>query len=228
MTCADLTTFKGTLSFPFISLPLFFLVFIFPPTIVICLSCRLVRIHCQVSSVRQNDPVWNNRFCKNIYIADWKRFFFFFFFPNFLHVEDTWAIFHLKRKSKVLGPFVGAHFCCPELGVGGEGRGLNSAEEGGICALDCSHYWVRKPGGNSLHILWYFLMFLGPDEYLRQCTGHCHFGWLLVKCIWQLKKFLIGFVSLIFCLAPSQLLKNNHFSQVRHWIAESEFLKCVF
>lgn len=48
---------------------------------------------------------------------------------------------------------MGAHFFVVVLSWGrGEGRGLNSAEEDGICALDCSHYWVRKPRGNSLHI----------------------------------------------------------------------------
>lgn len=35
---------------------------------------------------------------------------------------------------------MGVLFVVLSWGVGGEGKGLNSAEENGICALSCSYY----------------------------------------------------------------------------------------
>lgn len=72
---------------------------------------------------------------------------------------------------------MGALFCCLELGGWvGEGRGLSSAEEDGICALNCSHYSVRKSREGvpcTFSVMPFNVSqagtgFLRPDEFLRQ------------------------------------------------------------
>lgn len=160
------------------------------------------------------------RFCKNIYIADWKNFF-----PNLLHVEDIWAIFHLQRKSKVLGPLVGAQFLS-WVGEWGKGRGVEFCRDG-ICAYKSLITGLGSQEGSSQHIFHSASsVFLRLERVsrawwvLKTVLRHCFFGWVL-KWVWQL--IPIGFVSLKLCLPPSQLLKNNHFS-VRLGIAESEFI----
>lgn len=67
------------------------------------------------------------------------------------------------------------------LSLWGDGGGLYCpAEEDGICAVNCSHRWVRKPRGISLHIFhdFFFLKaFLKLDQgssglmsfFLRPC-----------------------------------------------------------
>lgn len=189
----------------------------------ICLSCRLVRIHCQVSSARQIDPVCNKRFCKKIYIYSRLEKIP---PPQLLACWGYSSYFSSKKKRQAIsnGPFAGALFCCPELGLGGKGKGVNCAEEDGACALDCSHCWVRnQERAPCTFSMMLFNVpqagtgFVRPDEFWRRCfaiviLADCFFSFFFFKCIHSFKKFLIGFVSLVLCLPPSQWLKNNLFS----------------